>query len=363
MIYLWNSSATSVTGPKIKEELCNRIGDENAVTLTREKPETNRGDTVICYGAKTNENVVFPRGVTVINHPNNIRINRNKFKALEKLDNNEDLTVPKFCKIRGTSNANIKRMLEKTGMVVARTKYHQMGRGLSICTTTEDVLRARDNDAFYIQVFIPTKKEYRLNVNFGKVDVASVKTVVDEPEAAWLSAYKERVLKVVEDNPNEALIDKVLEIVVKDMNFPNFLVRSHNRGWTFKRANLNNVPNNLKTMAVKAVEKIGLDCGAVDCAVDLEGHPFIIEVNSGPALEGRTLTKFVDSVLLKIHHDEGANVVREDAVHVAVAEALVKNDDIPNEGRDEDMRGILNNLIRQQAELNNALVALAGKLD
>jgi hypothetical protein len=63
---------------------------------------------------------------------------------------------------------------------------------------------------------------------------------------------------------------------------------------------LNNLSAPLKNAAVKSVEVLGLDFGAVDCCIDMANHPWIIEINSGPGLQGTTLDKYVAAFKKKI---------------------------------------------------------------
>ena len=55
---------------------------------------------------------------------------------------------------------------------------------------------------------------------------------------------------------------------------------------------MNNPPAALRTAALAAVRAIGLDFGAVDCATSHDGGAFIIEVNTGPGLQGVALERY-----------------------------------------------------------------------
>ena len=73
--YIWFSPATDITGKKLAESL-NLQG-------TKVKPTNlTANDIVIGWGTKTKVNVDFGPA-KVINHPNNILINRNKLKQLD----------------------------------------------------------------------------------------------------------------------------------------------------------------------------------------------------------------------------------------------------------------------------------------
>ena len=369
-IYVWHSAATSVTGPKIAEALAEQYG-ENNVIATRRKPDARSGDIVIAYGAKTREPVRFRNGVKVFNHPDSIRVNRNKYEALGKMAADGDVNVPGYDAIDELTDAGIKSIIETTGVAVARSKYHQMGRGLYLCMTVEDVRKAAECGAYYVQVYKPVRDEYRLHVNFDTVSVASRKELVDNPHDAWKAAYREKVINRFEEEPAEAelaLLDKALTIIAKDVNLPDFMVRSHKHGWKFKRLNVDRVDDRLKTMAVAAVKAIGLDFGAVDCAIDKDGNPFIIEVNSGAGLDGRSFTKFIEAITEKIAEADGGDRNPEPAPRArAQAADIVEavNEELApaaNNDRYNDLANVVANLAEQQREMTALLARVIDRI-
>jgi hypothetical protein len=56
---------------------------------------------------------------------------------------------------------------------------------------------------------------------------------------------------------------------------------------------LENVDKGLASESIKAVEALGLQFGAVDCVLDVDGSPWVIEVNTGPGLEGTAFKNYV----------------------------------------------------------------------
>ena len=52
------------------------------------------------------------------------------------------------------------------------------------------------------------------------------------------------------------------------------------------------ISDTLKEAAVKAVNSLGLDFGAVDICEDEEGNPYVFEVNTAPGIEGTTVEKY-----------------------------------------------------------------------
>lgn len=73
-------------------------------------------------------------------------------------------------------------------------------------------------------------------------------------------------------------------------------VRSHKNGWIFAREGVG-ISEETKEVAIKAVESVGLDFGAVDIILDYHDIPKVLEVNSSPGLEGTTLSKYTEAIL------------------------------------------------------------------
>lgn len=71
-------------------------------------------------------------------------------------------------------------------------------------------------------------------------------------------------------------------------------VRNHKNGWIFAREGVE-IPEEAKEVAIKGVNVIGLDFGAVDIAM-CNDIPKILEINSAPGLEGTTLKKYAEEI-------------------------------------------------------------------
>ena len=289
--FIWYSGATDVTGVALAEAL--RV--ESGKSRPRGK------DIIIGWGTKTDEAVDLGNA-KVLNHPNAIRKNRNKLSVLQALqaDRNTTSTIAKFC----PSNS-VMRAIERGDIsypLIARKKYHQGGKGLWTCLVKSHVEAAITAGADYFQNYIDIGSEYRLHVLDGKI-IYAVKKVENPTEAGWTNQRKELIKDHAakhNTNLNDATIDYVLGRLVKEAVLPDRIVRSNRRGWKFSGIAVNTLPAALKNAAIKAVEIIGLDFGAVDCALDVTNHPFIIEVNTGPGLQGTSLEKYTTAFREKI---------------------------------------------------------------
>jgi glutathione synthase/RimK-type ligase-like ATP-grasp enzyme len=292
--HIWYSGATDITGDALKDAL--------NLTGTKTKPRNIRqGDIVIGWGTKTKENVNLGQA-HVLNHPDKIRSNRDKLKSLQTMSANRNLasSIATFC-----AAGNVVGELAAGSMalpLVGRTKFHQGGKGFWMCLTRQHVDKAISDGAQYFQTYIDIKDEYRLHVAFGNV-IYAVKKVENPTEAGWIAQRKEKVTNYAGKNNvnlDNTTLDYVLKRLVKEADLPDRIVRSNKRGWKFASIRTANVATALKNAAVKSVEVSGLDFGAVDCAISADGSPFIIEINSGPGLQGTALQKYVDAFTTKI---------------------------------------------------------------
>ena len=294
--YIWYSGATDVTGQALADAL--------SLTGIKGKPKTVRdGDIIVGWGAKTKQAVNIAKA-TVLNHPDKIKANRNKIASLTTMYANKDLkaTIVPFC---GSGSITSELSESNPTMklpIIGRTNYHQGGKGFWTCINSWHIQRAIDDGAQYFQNYIDIKDEYRLHVAFGNV-IYAVKKVENPAESGWIAQRKEKILNIAEKNNTnleEATIDYVLGRLAKEADLPDRIVRSNKRGWKFSGVQLKNVSTSLQNAAKKAVEVTGLDFGAVDCAVGLDNLPYIIEINSGPGLQGTALQKYVDAFATKI---------------------------------------------------------------
>jgi len=280
--YIWYSPATDVTGKKLMEAL-----DASGGTA---KPDANK-ETVICWGAKTEADIVM-NNKNIFNHPNNIRINRNKFKALDILKNT--VNVANFSdnfKLAGTEAFPFP--------IIARTKFHQGGAGFWLCLTTGQVTQAVKDGAQYFQSFIDIKDEYRLHVNNDEV-IYGVRKVQRENHA---EAFVEHYNDYVEDKAakiNMLLDEETVQFVLHKLSKkfatgPDMIIRSNTRGWKFSKVANEHLNKDLVAEAIKAVKALNLNYAAVDCCIDANGKVFVIECNSGPGLDGTSFDAWVDS--------------------------------------------------------------------
>lgn len=288
-ICLYFSPATDTTGRKLVESL-GIIGVDSGKKGQTSPPK--KAKMIIGWGPKTTEDVTFPKNTVVLNHPNSVRGNRNKLQALESMKN-AGVNVAAFQAV------DIKCAL--TLPVIGRTKYHQGGKGFWDCPTNTHVNNAIKAGADYLQELIEIKDEFRLHV-FGEevlYGVKKVKRTDAEFEKAFIEDEFTRQKKLWEKNNEGAFNEEqALEILRRQAKNavaggPNMMIRSNKLGWKFSR--ITKYDENLVKEAVNALKALKLDFGAVDCCTDASGKAFIIEVNTGPGLEGTPFEKYVET--------------------------------------------------------------------
>lgn len=296
MNHLRFSGATDVTGKALAE----RLGLDSGKTKPR------NADVAIGWGCKTKDDVSFPADTKVLNHPNAIRDNRNKQHTLNVLVENRntkssiakhvdaDDVIGALAAVRGRNNISLP--------IIGRTRMHQGGKGFWLCVNESQVRAAIAEGAHYFQEFIDIKQEYRLHVFCGVVIYAQ-KKVENASVEGWVAQRKEKIKAFAEKKDadiNEDTMDFVLRRLVKEAVLPDRIVRSNMRGWKFSSVRPDNINEALKNAAIASVAAVGLDFGAVDCALGQDDAAWIIEINSGPGLQGSSLDAYVSAFEAKI---------------------------------------------------------------
>lgn len=73
-------------------------------------------------------------------------------------------------------------------------------------------------------------------------------------------------------------------------------VRNHDNGWVFARQDLRQLED-VKELAIKAIQALGLDFGSVDIVKDMNNVPYVLEVNTASGITGTTLENYTNKIL------------------------------------------------------------------
>ena len=301
-IYIHYSEATDVTGPVLVERLGVRGGVRPPSFSGR-----NACTIYVGWGCKTQEALRIPSGVTVLNHADMVKRNRNKLEALGVL-REANVPVADFlaCERRRRAEAvrNVDALHALGYPLVGRTKYHQGGKGFWPILDRKMLEQACADGCGYVQRRIQIADEYRLHVFNGEVIYAAKKAPQRNPQESWTTMMREKIAaKARADGVrmNNAILDVALGVLSVEHTRPDMLIRSNTRGWKFSRLQLRNLSAGLRDPAIAAVGSLGLTFGAVDMATDVDNDAYIIEVNSAPGLERSTLDAWVAAFQARIN--------------------------------------------------------------
>jgi len=290
-VYIYYSGATDKTGGLLAEALSIKGGIKSPGTSQK---------IVIGWGAKTDKAVNLGNAV-VLNHPDRIRDNRNKLKALQIMQKSKVAVAPFI-----TSDSVVAELGKKNAAIglplIARTNYHQGGKNFWPCMTRThvneviDILNNGIKKKGYFQNYIDVKEEFRLHVVNGEVIYAQRKVPRSNMKEAHVEDQMDKIKRMAEKKGakiDDATLKFAMEYQGSKIASPDLIIKSNTRGYKFSSIKLANVDKALASEAVKAVEALGLQFGAVDCVKDADGKPWIIEVNTGPGLEGTAFKNYV----------------------------------------------------------------------
>lgn len=200
-----------------------------------------------------------PNYKPVLNYWRNVGPASNKIVSFLRLEV-ADVSIPNWT----TEKEEAKQWIADGHIVFARTLLNShSGKGIVLLNDANTSVLGWDAFApapLYVQ-YKKKKKEFRVHVFLGEVlDVQQKKKRLD---------FEGEV---------------------------NSYIRSHSNGWIFAREDIVE-PEELRSLAIRAVEALGLDFGAVDIIWnERENKCYVLEVNTAPGLEGTTLQKYVDKI-------------------------------------------------------------------
>lgn len=184
-------------------------------------------------------NRFFP-GMSWINSPMAVAHARDKLATFEVLDGK--VPIPAYTTDKEVANG----WVDSGKTVFARTPTGQGGSGITICDSILGLV-----DAPLYTLYIKKKKEFRVHVVNNAV----------------VAVYEKRK---------------------RSGEQPDSMIRSHNNGWVFCKNNVVE-PDDLREVAVKAVNELNLHFGAVDVIWNRKRNQcFVLEVNTAPGLCNQT---------------------------------------------------------------------------
>jgi len=227
----------SVSGKAIAEGL-------GLLRIKREGRYRNRkGDTIINWGTATAPSHI-PDTATYINHPSNVNIAGNKLLALRAMQNTR---TPEYTEDDSVAEG---WLADGEKVVIRGVLRGNSGAGITLVDNLEDSIAA----PLYTK-YVKKRKEYRVHVFDGEI------------------------------------IDYSCKMLREGSEGNNFQIRNYENGWIFGRDGVE-LPEDVITQSLQAVEDLGLDFGAVDVGFRNE-EATVYEVNTSPGLQGATLESYL----------------------------------------------------------------------
>lgn len=236
------------------------------VDLIKIKRENSRflgrdGDLIINYGSSAFPMQRVGRG-RLLNNPEAVGLSSNKLRAFQRFEQAGVKTV------EWTADyAQASAWVREGGMVYARTSLQgHSGAGIVIGYGNPagvgdagdvSVVSTLPRAQLYTKAILQERREFRIHVMNGVITYVQQKRRRD--------GFRE----------NE--------------NYSN-LVRNHHTGWIYATQNAD-VCDEAKREAVKAIEALGLDFGAVD-VITRRGEAWVLEVNTAPGMSGTNLETY-----------------------------------------------------------------------
>ena len=246
-------------GSKSCKELSKRLGTKQVHPDGKYSPYRNH--MIVNWGS-SHRPEFLDRPATAngrfVNHWESVIVATNKLKAFERMKE-FDVSIPAF-----TADPAIARewIHNEQATVVSRYKLTgHSGEGIELCDDYDRFLH-KDKAPLYVK-YIKKNNEYRIHVFDGEV----------------IDVQHKRKRREV---PNEEV---------------DYRVRNHGNGWIFARDDIDPPHPEVITVALQAVEALGLDFGAVDVIYnDHHEQAYVLEVNCAPGLEGQTLDNYAQAL-------------------------------------------------------------------
>lgn len=200
---------------------------------------------------------------TFLNHPDGVKNAINKISTL-KLLSQDNIPIPKWT--TSIQDAASWFDLDDKTIVFCRTLPSSFqGNGIVIAHSKEELVPAP-----LYTLRVPKKWEYRVHV------------------------FKDKVIHA--QQKKRLSLDKLSE---RGIPMGDGLIRSYNNGYIFSTDlyhSINGeVGQSLSSLSIQAVKALGLDFGAVDLMVTKTGKVRVLEVNTAPGIEGKTVQAYISA--------------------------------------------------------------------
>lgn len=236
------------------------------IRLEGSKFKPARGKVIVNWGSTSAPDSFAASGMTILNPFELLRRASNKRLFFEMTTEAERAPrVPPFTTSKVTAGDWF--VPGKDVTVFARTILAgHSGEGIVKVTSAEELDAVPDNTLLCL--YVPKRREFRLHV-----------------------AKEQGVFSVQEKKAREG-----------GAGDADYQIRNLSNGFVFARNNLNDVPEDVGVQAVKALEMVELDFGAVDVIWnERKQQAFVLEINTAPGLEGQTVLDYTGMLARKLN--------------------------------------------------------------
>lgn len=245
-------------GSASARDVARHFGIKRVYPNRRFRPK--QGQLIINWGSSRIPDwmqLVFDRGCTMLNSPPAVSLASNKLVCFNELHRNGVITPIFF-----TDPERVGDYANDTDIIYCRTLLTSKGGdGIILASPTDEEL--------------PSAPLYTVGIN-------------GETSEYRVHVFNSQVLDFVKKKKmtTERLSERGIEF--------NADIRNHNNGWVFARVDIE-LPDYVGREAVKAIEALGLDFGAVDI-ISNGDYASVLEVNTAPGLEGTTFNKYCEVI-------------------------------------------------------------------
>lgn len=307
--YIWYSFGSDKSGPVLAEALDFAHG--------KKTPKPSEYGIIIGWGCKAGntydrsnfKKAVAERKLRILNSVESVEANRNKLETLKRMETAGVMTPGIIERDKKDSQAVVKAI--RSGRIalplLGLTQFHK-GKP-HFFYTVEDIERA-DPGIEYFRSFVPGT-EYRVHVMRNMVLLVQRKQLAKDPAQAaseeLLSRLKRRVEKADNAEAQKALAaanPETMKIILEEIapelvSGPSQIQRSVSMGWELVDVELKMVPEKVKAEAIRALDAVELDIGAVSVTMDDKdphSRAVVTAVTTGPALSDKHLAIYVQAL-------------------------------------------------------------------
>lgn len=352
--YIWYSSGSDVSGPKIAGALgfshgkkTPKLAGLGVLVGWGCKPETRQ-----MYDPKKIRAAVENGSLRILNYPQQVTAARNKLGLLNRIREG-GLAVPGMIDIKGvTPNeapAVLRSAVDEGTLHLPCVGFNEFHKGKPVfCWTKEDldqvakINKSRKKGAIKLHYFrsLFHGTEYRIHVFRDEALCAEIKVLAQDPVEATAKSLFGRLKKKVEGEvkATEGELRMVVDELASDLlRGPSHLQRSVQHGWEMTDVALEEVPADVISSAISALDAVGLDMGAVGVIFE-EDQAIVTNVIAAPGL---------DDAKLKLYTDAIQEFVGDDGASAKKGEAAPKKAVSASKGEDQASQEIIARLTRK----------------